>query len=117
VLLVLPMKDAKGKPGVDKAGGFARLDGVVKEYPVSMKEGVGEVSFSVKGEVGDPTVSYYLQLKLNSTGVPLRYSEAPWVAIGIAGAGDATKTVLFGESRREEKKKPQEATTEEIPKP
>ena len=117
VLLVLPMKEVKGKPGVDKAGGFARLDGSVKEYPVSMKEGVGEVSFAVKGDAGEPSVSYYMQLKLNSTAVPLRYSEAPWIAIGIAGSGDSTKTVSFGESRREEKKKPQEATAEEAPKP
>jgi Trypsin-like peptidase domain len=117
VLLAVPMKELKGKLGVDKAGGFARLDGSVKEYPVTLKEGVGEVSFTVKGDAGEPSVSYYVQLKLNSTGVPLRFSEAPWIAIGIAGAGDSTKTVSFGESRREEKKRPEEATAEEAPKP
>jgi Trypsin-like peptidase domain len=103
-LLVIPVKDLKDKPGVDKTGAYARLSGTVKEIPLRIKDNKADVVFSAKGEKDDANVLYYMQIKINSAGIPIRYSEVPKIVVKVNGTNGDKADALFGEYRYVEKK-------------
>jgi hypothetical protein len=102
-LLVIPMNAVKELPQVDKDGSYVKLSNKMREYPLRIKDGKADASFTVKGEKDESNVPYYMQIKTNSVGSVGRYSETPWVAIDVSGSGEAKASVSFGIDRHEDK--------------
>lgn len=105
-LLAIPMEQVADLPSVGADGAFVKLSANMKEYPLRVVDGKGSASVTVKAPAEASKTSYYVQVRVTSTGRAQRHFEWTRVLIDCAPGAKTDSLAGFGTPRHSDKPEP-----------